>query len=182
MNFDYSGFPGTGGCWYASDFVNCSSNQVYMGLCLDYDPQQWFTFVNLGTAYSGNEDHPEVLIQLYDEGSPRCLTRIDSQIFVEPYCNPEDVRQRFFALQGSFTGIKFELGQYQGYTHDNCVTNAHHPKSGSWVGGTFSVVLLVVFLILVLMTFRVITGEVVEFHICEFARDPHDATSFWELF
>jgi hypothetical protein len=156
MNFDYDGYPGTGGCWYALDFVNCSSDQVYMGLCLDYDPHQWFTFVDLGTTYSGNQDHPEVLIQLYEEGSTRCLTRFDSQIFVEPYCNPEDARQRFFALQGSFTGVNFELGQYQGYTYDNCVTNAHHPKSGSFGRPHFSAELLVVFLIRVLVVFHVI--------------------------
>ena len=47
-----------------------------------------------------------------------------------------------------------ELGQYEGYTTENCLTNAHHPKS----------------------------GEVIEFHICEEARKLHDETSFWERF
>jgi hypothetical protein len=46
----------------------------------------------------------------------------------------------------------------------------------------FAVALIVVVLILVLVVGLVITGEVVEFHICEYARDPLDSTSFWELF
>ncbi|CAB9500347.1 expressed unknown protein [Seminavis robusta] len=152
--YNYDGYPGTGICWYGREQRNCSNSELYTGLCLDYDPRQWFTFVELGSTYSGNPDVPEVMIQTASEGSPRCLARHLSALYLSPNCNPADVQQRFFALRGSFDGIRFELGQYTGYTHENCVTNAHHPKS----------------------------GEVIEFHVCEEARKLHDETSYWELF
>ena len=77
-----------------------------------------------------------------------------SGIYLTVGCNPNDPRQRFYAVEGSLTGYRFELGQYQGYTRENCLTNAHHPKS----------------------------GEIIEFHICEEARKHHDETSYWEKF
>ena len=76
----------------------------------------------------------------------------DNNIYLTENCNADDPKQRFFAIRGGLNDYRFELGQYQGYTHSSCVANAHHPKS----------------------------GEVVEFHNCAAARDVHDQTSFWE--
>ncbi|CAB9516812.1 expressed unknown protein [Seminavis robusta] len=153
-NFD--GYPGSGVCWYGLEESNCTASQLYIGKCLLGDERQWFTFENLGSTYSGSDDHTEVLIKTLDN---RCLYRHASDVYLAPYCDPEDPLQRFFALNGTLPlngpepGNKFEIGQYQGYTLDNCLTNAHHPKS----------------------------GEVIEFHVCEHARAHDDQTSYWEL-
>ncbi|CAB9527528.1 expressed unknown protein [Seminavis robusta] len=157
MITDYDGYPGTGDCWYGDYPEECSFSQVYIGRCLEGDPRQWFTFVDLGTTYSKNDKHHEVLIRTVHDW---CLYRHLSAIYLTPNCNPQDPKQRFFALSGSFTpnpddsdGNRFEIGQYAGYTHDNCLTTAHHPKS----------------------------GEVIEFHICDHSRRRGDETSYWEL-
>jgi len=158
MIHDFDGYPGTGVCWYGDDKRDCLSEQLYMGKCLRYDLRQYYTFIDLGTKYSGNDNIQEVLIQTIDDGisEPRCLRREKSSLFLTDAdgCNPDDSQQRFFALTGSFEGPKFELGQYRDYTLDNCLTNAHHPKS----------------------------GEVVEWFICDLVRDPEDQTSNWELY
>jgi hypothetical protein len=86
---------------------------------LDGDPRQWFTFQTLGTTYTGDEDHPEVHIKSM---SGWCLTRHESAVFMDRHCDPEDSQQRFFALNGSFAGTRFEIGQYEGYTLNNCLT------------------------------------------------------------
>ena len=164
MTYDYKGYPGTGICWYGREERECRSDQVYMGLCLDDDPRQWFTFQDLGTTYTNDDQHHEVLIQTVPYSTdntttagtaePRCLARRSSDIYLESQCNPDDPQQRFFALTGSFASDRFEIGQYSGYTYESCVTNAHHPKS----------------------------GEVIEFYLCEEAREEEDQTSFWELY
>ena len=125
MSYSYDGYPGTGSCWYALESSNCSLNEVYTALCIDGDPRQWFTFVELGTTYN---DVEEVLIQTVGEESPRCFVRRESAIFLDQNCDPDNMHQRFFAVQGSFSGYRFEIGQYEGYTRENCMTNAHHPK------------------------------------------------------
>ncbi|CAB9528490.1 expressed unknown protein (Partial), partial [Seminavis robusta] len=157
MVSNYDGYPGSGVCWYGLEERNCTSTQLYIGKCLSGDERQWFFFDDLGSAYSGSQDHREVLIKTLDH---HCLYRRASAIYVTTECDPNDPTQRFFALSGSFTPSsdptapsRFEIGQYLGYTLDNCLTNAHHPKS----------------------------GEVVEFHVCEAARAHDDQTSYWEL-
>ena len=154
MFSDYNGYPGTGNCWYAREILECSPDEVYMGICIDNDPRQWWTFVDLGSEYSNNNDEPEVLIQTAGDGPPRCLVRESSDIFLDAICDPENEKQRFFALRGDLDGDRFELGQRRGFTRSSCMTNAHHPKS----------------------------GEVVEFHDCESARGEEDQTSYWEKF
>ncbi|CAB9511001.1 expressed unknown protein [Seminavis robusta] len=152
MIYNYDGYPGSGECWHGDELKNCTASQVYIGACLEGDPRQWFTFEPLGPYYSGHDEHPEVLIKTMSDW---CLYRHESALYLNPECDPKDERQRFFALSGSFDpGSRFELGQFQGYTHENCLTNAHHPKS----------------------------GEVIEFHICEFARHREDQTSFWQIY
>ena len=138
MISNFNGYPGTGVCWYGRETQNCTSDELYIGKCLDHDTRQWFTFQNLGTTYSRNDDEPEILIQTTTGGepsssssSPRCLARRDNSIYLDADCNPDDMRQRFFALGGALDGYRFELGQRTGYRRDMCVTNAHHPKSGT---------------------------------------------------
>lgn len=128
---------------------------------MDGDARQWFTMVDVGTTYTGSADIHEILLQTANPtAKDRCLGRAKNSIYLTEECNPADRSQRFFALSGSFspTGSpdgksRFEVGQYNGYDHNYCMTNAHHPKS----------------------------GEVVEFHLCEEARKEHDETSYWEL-
>ena len=95
-----------------------------MGLCLDHDPRQWFTFVELGSTYSNNRDEPEVLIQTAGDGPERCLVRNNSEIILAAACDPDDEKQRFFALNGGLDEYRFELAQRRGYSRRYCVTNA----------------------------------------------------------
>lgn len=109
-------------CWYQNVIDEpCKPNQVYVVECIE-DPNQWFTFVELGNS-SGVD---EILIQTGNGGS-HCFERWRHQIYLEP-CNQTNPLQRFFARKGSFDGPKFELSQL-GF-ESNCVTNAHHPKAG----------------------------------------------------
>ena len=113
-------------CWHNDMQEDCNLSQAYIGACLDGDERQWLSFVDLGATYSGSEDHHEVLIQTVHEW---CFYRELSAIYLTPNCDPDDPHQRFFALNGSFTSTPnmsdsntFEIGQYQGYTHENCLT------------------------------------------------------------
>lgn len=162
MISDFDGYPGNGECHYGLEVRPCVSNQVYIGKCLEDDPRQWFTMIDLGSRFTGIDDTQECLIATVDSAglAERCLTRQDSALYLTDHCNPDDPKQRFFALSGSFTPgsnadgkSRFEISQYDGYTHDNCITNAHHPKS----------------------------GEVVEFHVCEHVRNSDDETSYWQF-
>jgi hypothetical protein len=127
MSYNYDGYPGTGRCWYGLEKANCTLDKVYTALCIDGDPRQWFTFVRLGTTYN---DVDEVMIKTVGESPPRCFTRQLSAIYLDADCDPDNMNQRFFAVTGGFREYRFEIGQYQGYTRENCLTNAHHPKSG----------------------------------------------------
>jgi len=130
MNYNYNGYPGTGVCWYGREATNCTSSEIYMGLCLNDDPRQWFTYVDVGTSYTDNDDHPEVMIQTSGESPPRCMTRKSNSIYLSPECDPDNDDQRFYALRGDLRGDRFELSQYRVFDSDTCITSAHHPKSG----------------------------------------------------
>jgi hypothetical protein len=111
-------------CWHGLNGRHCDASQLYVGKCYDGDTRQWFAIEDLGTSYSGGAGPSEVLIKTVTE---RCLYREESAIYTSPVCDPDDMRQRFFALNGSFVPTPlnrsgFEIGQYQGYTLDNCIT------------------------------------------------------------
>lgn len=154
MISDYDGFPGNGVCHYGNDVLDCNRDHLYIGKCLPHDTRQWFMMEGLGARFSGSEEDPEVMIRTWDG---RCVQRQHNAIRLTKNCNPRDQTQRFFAVRGKFDlgdqNNRFELGQYRGYTHESCVTTAHHPKS----------------------------GEVVEFHNCEAARSKEDETSFLQV-
>ena len=106
-------------CWYRNESIACTTTSIFIGVCLEGDSRQWFTFQTLGTTYNADENHPEVLIKTMRGW---CLHRYESAVYTNPHCDPNDMHQRFFAVSGSFTGDRFEIGQYQGYTQDNCLT------------------------------------------------------------
>ena len=84
---------------------------------------------DLGSIYTRDDNVQEVLIQTVGDRK-RCFIRADSAVFLTDNCNPDDARQRWFALSGSFTPgsrqpgepSRFEIGQYQGFTRTACVT------------------------------------------------------------
>lgn len=129
MMYDYTGYPGTGVCWHGDNTERCNNNQIYVAKCVTGEPRQWFTFVNAGTSmYQGNPVE-EVLIKLGDTQSSRCFERDEREIWLE-FCDPSNPRQRWFALNGGFNEYRFELSQVN-YDHQ-CITNDHHPKSGTF--------------------------------------------------
>ena len=104
----------------------------------------WFTFVNVTDSESTVE---EALIMTGD--GERCFQRKEREISLQK-CDSNNQLQRWFALNGSLDGKKFELSQL-GYT-SQCITNDHHPKS----------------------------GEIVELHDCEASRAADSQSSLWE--
>ena len=111
---------GTGSCWYGLEKNDCNPEEVYIAKC-NNDPRQRFTFLNVG-----NE---EVLIKL-GNGENRCFQRQRRAIVLDQ-CDENNSLQRFFAPNGSFDGIRFELSQ-RGFS-SQCVSTAHHPKPGEVV-------------------------------------------------
>lgn len=125
MQYNYDGYPGTGQCWYGDEASECRNEHVYVGMCITGEPRQWFTFIDLGNS-SGVD---EILIQTGD--GERCFERWEREIWLEP-CDPSNSLQRWFALNGSFDGPRFEISQL--FYDTQCITNDHHPKSVSKLG------------------------------------------------
>lgn len=145
MMFNYTGYPGTNRCWIRNFTVPCNESQAYTAKCVTGEPRQWFRFVELGSP----NGEPEVLIQTGDQ--LRCFERMNRELWLRE-CNESNPRQRWFALNGSFDGPRFEISQL-GFT-SQCIANDHHPKS----------------------------GEVMELHWCEGSRWEEDQTSYWNKY
>lgn len=123
-----------------------------------------------------NGSEGEVLIKL-GNGSNRCFERYRREIFLNT-CDETNAYQKFFALNGSFDGSRFEMSQ-KGFT-SQCVTTAHHPKAGK-----YQLLILVMFLMNLdpqQVIIMVDVGEVVELHDCEASRSKNSETSYWNKY
>lgn len=147
MMYNFDGYPGIGfdRCWRARDAIKCDPNQVFIAKCVTGEPRQWFTFIDLGNS-SGVD---EILIQTGD--GERCFERYERDIWLEE-CDEENSLQRWYALNESFDGPRFEISQLGFETQ--LITNDHHPKS----------------------------GEIVEMHHAEASRANDSQSSFWNKY